>query len=117
MLKLENDAARKLKPNLHRPSNNCRQLAFITTLRILILLLLAIWSRAQEVGLKTRAELSNYQETSRYADVIAFFGQLEKESPLLHLQTFGRSHEGRDLPLVIISEPPLTTPREARDSG
>jgi len=67
--------------------------------------------------LKTRPELSNYQETSRYADVLAFFGQLEKESPLLHLQTFGRTHEGRDLPLVIISEPPLTTPREARDSG
>jgi hypothetical protein len=95
-------------------------LAFITALRILsLVLLLAIWSRAQETGnsLKTRAELSNYQETSRYADVLAFFGQLEKESPLVHLQTFGRSHEGRDLPLVVISEPPLTTPREARDSG
>ena len=51
-----------------------------------------MWSRAQEVSLKTRAELSNYQETSRYADVLAFFGQLEKESPLLHLQTFGRTH-------------------------
>jgi hypothetical protein len=95
-------------------------LAFITALRILsLVLLLAIWSRAQETGngLKTRAELSHYQETSRYADVLAFFGQLEKESPLLHLQTFGRTHEGRDLPLLIISEPPLTTPREARDSG
>lgn len=95
-------------------------MAFITALRILsLVLLLAIASRAQEPGhsLKTRAELSNYQETSRYADVLAFFGRLEKESPLLHLQTFGRTHEGRDLPLVIISEPPLTTPQEARDSG
>jgi hypothetical protein len=95
-------------------------LAFITALRILsLVLLLAIWSRGQEMGnsLKTRAELSNYQETSRYADVLAFFDRLEKESPLLHLQTFGRTHEARDLPLVIISEPPLTTPREARDSG
>jgi hypothetical protein len=84
-----------------------------------LVLLLAISSHAQETGngLKTRAELSNYQETSRYADVLAFFRQLEKESPLLHLQTFGRTHEGRDLPLVIISEPRLTTPREARDSG
>jgi hypothetical protein len=95
-------------------------LAFITALRIVnLVLLLATWSRAQETGngLKTRAELSNYQETSRYADVMAFFGQLEKESPLVHLQTFGRTQEGRDLPLVIISEPPLTTPGEARDSG
>lgn len=81
--------------------------------------MLAVSSRAQEMdnGLKTRAELSNYQETSRYADVLAFFGRLEKESSLVHLQTFGRTQEGRDLPLVIISEPPLTTPREARDSG
>ena len=92
-------------------------MVFITGLRILnLVLLLATWSRAQG-SLKTRAELSNYQETSRYADVLAFFGQLERENPLLHLQTFGRTHEGRDLPLVIISEPPLTTPREARDSG
>jgi len=95
-------------------------LAFITALRILNLaLLLAVSSHAQETvnALKTRAELSNYQETSRYADVLAFFGRLEKESPLVHLQTFGRTHEGRELPLVIISEPPLTTPRKARDSG
>ena len=83
-----------------------------------MVLLLAIGSHAQETGnrLETRAERSNYQETSRYADVLAFFGRLEKESPLVHSQTFGRSHEGRDLPLVIISEPPLTTPRENRKS-
>src|SRR5438128_836565 len=84
-----------------------------------LLLGLPVCSPAQDTGsgLKTRAELSNYQETSRYADVLAFFGQLRKTSPLIHLQTFGRSHEGRDLPLAIISDPPLTTPREAEDSG
>ena len=84
-----------------------------------LFLIVTVCSPAQDAGdgLKTRAELSNYQETSRYADVLAFFTQLQKQSLLVHLQTFGRSYGGRDLPLVIISDPPLTTPREARDSG
>src|ERR1051325_8153848 len=84
-----------------------------------LLAMLPLRSVAQDAdnNLKTRAELSNYQETSRYADVMAFFGQLQKRSPRIHLETFSRSPEGRDLPRAIISEPPLKTAREARDSG
>ena len=72
-----------------------------------ILLTLPVCSPAQEAinTLKTRAELSDYQETSRYADVIGFFDRLQKRSALVHLQTFGRTHEGRDLPLAVIAEP------------
>jgi hypothetical protein len=67
--------------------------------------------------LKTRAELSDYRETSRYAEVMAFCEQLQKSSPQVRLRTFGRSYEGRDLPLLVISEPAVSKPSEALASG
>jgi murein tripeptide amidase MpaA len=73
--------------------------------------------RPQSTILKTRAELSDYQQTSRYAEVLAFCEQLQQSSPLLRLQTFGRSNEGRDLPPLILSEPAVSSPAEARASG
>jgi hypothetical protein len=85
----------------------------------LLFMALPLCLMAQDTNnaLKTRAELTNFRETSRYADVMAFFGQLQKSSPLVHVRTFGRTQEGRDLPLVIVADPPVSTPREARDSG
>ncbi len=66
---------------------------------------------------KCRAELSNYEETSRYADVIGFLNQLQRQSSLLRLEYFGRTGESRDLPLLICANPPVAQPREARESG
>ncbi|MGD9589962.1 MAG: M14 family metallopeptidase [Pyrinomonadaceae bacterium] len=63
---------------------------------------------------RTRAEKSGFEETSRYSEVIEFFAQLEKNSPLIRSETFGKSNEGRDLPLYVISDPPVSTPQEAR---
>jgi hypothetical protein len=85
----------------------------------LLLLATLISSPAQLTNdlLKTRAELSAYRETSRYTDVVAFCEQLQKSSPQVRLQTFGRSIEGRDLPLLMISEPAVSTPSEARASA
>jgi Zinc carboxypeptidase len=72
---------------------------------------------AQENHLKSRAELTNYEETSRYDDVLRFFDELQKQSPLVRMETFGHSVEGRALPLVILSDPPVSQPRDARASG
>ena len=70
-----------------------------------------------EEALKTRAELSKYEETSRYDDVIRFFNELERRSPLVRVETFGHSKEGRALPLVILADPPVSEPRDAAASG
>ena len=72
---------------------------------------------AQENHLKSRAELTNYEETSRYDDVLRFFDELQKQSPLVRIETFGHSVEGRALPLVILSDPPISQPRDARASA
>ncbi|HTF38944.1 MAG TPA: M14 family metallopeptidase [Blastocatellia bacterium] len=84
---------------------------------IAALLLLSTMSQAQDNTLRSHAELTNYEETSRYDDVLRFFDELQKRSPLVRVETFGHSVEGRALPLVILSDPPISEPRDARASG
>ncbi|MFY9618869.1 MAG: M14 family metallopeptidase [Pyrinomonadaceae bacterium] len=66
---------------------------------------------------RTRAELTNYEETTRYEEVMNFIAELQKRSPLLRLESFGTSEEGRKLPLMIFSDTPISNPRDARATG
>ncbi|MFQ5629613.1 MAG: M14 family metallopeptidase [bacterium] len=52
--------------------------------------------------MKTRAENSNYEETSRYQEVVDFMRQIAGASSRIHLTDFGESFEGRALPLAVI---------------
>ena len=88
-----------------------------TGLLIAALLLLSTMSQAQDNTLKSHAELTKYEETSRYDDVLRFFDELQKRSALVRVETFGHSVEGRALPLVILSDPPISEPRDARALG
>jgi hypothetical protein len=73
--------------------------------------------RKPDDPLKSRAELTNYEETSRYADVIRFINELQKRSGALRVEAFGQSEEGRALPLLIFADLPVAQPREARAAG
>lgn len=73
--------------------------------------------RTQNDQLKSRAELTNYEETSRYEDVMRFIGELQKRTDKLRVESFGKTEEGRELPLMIFADPPIAQPREARASG
>lgn len=53
----------------------------------------------------TRPELSDYAETSRYDDVIAYMKQMAAVNPQIHLTTYGYTYEGRPLPLAVIGAP------------
>jgi dipeptidyl aminopeptidase/acylaminoacyl peptidase len=68
-------------------------------------------------GQQTVAEKSDYKATSRHADVVAFAQELEKKSPLVRVASIGKSGEGRDLPLLVIADPPLSTPEDATKSN
>jgi hypothetical protein len=57
---------------------------------------------------RTRAELSGYLETTRYAEVVEFLETLADRSAHLHLTTFGYTHEGRALPLMVWGAPGAT---------
>ena len=65
---------------------------------------------------KTRAERTNYQETSRYADVVAFLVAL-KGRPELVFGSIGKTNEGRDIPYVVASRPRVASPDEAKKLG
>ena len=68
----------------------------------------------QRVTPRTRAERSNFTETSSYADVMAFIDSLKAMSKDIHVGTFGRAPSGRDIPMVILSRPVVRTAAEAK---
>lgn len=63
---------------------------------------------------KTRPELSNFEETSRYADVTAFIAELQRRSRNISVENFGITGEGRSMPMMILSDRRVSTPAEAR---
>jgi hypothetical protein len=66
---------------------------------------------------RTRPELTNYRETSRYADVRQFLNSLRKLRAPLVFGTIGKTNEGREIPFVIASRPLVSTPSEAKRLG
>lgn len=66
---------------------------------------------------QTKAERSKYQETSSYADVIAFIDSLQRRGAKIHVGTIGKTTQGRDIPYIIASRPLVTTPLEAKRLG
>src|SRR5262245_2371338 len=70
---------------------------------------------ANIAGPLTRAEATNYRETSRHADVMRFVAQLTaRGDPRLTVTSFGTSPEGREMPLLILSAQGARTSQEAR---
>ena len=68
----------------------------------------------QDSDLKTVAESSDFQATAPYADVIAFCETLANSSDKVHLSSMGRTHENRDIPLLILADPPIKSAAEAK---
>jgi hypothetical protein len=60
---------------------------------------------------------SNYQKTSTYADVMSYITALQKRSDLLHLEYMATSKEGKKIPVVVLANPKVTSPKEAVNSG
>ncbi len=83
----------------------------------LVLLLFSHVLYAQDSAFQTYYEKSQYISTPRYAETIDFCKKLDKASPLLHYTTFGKSPEGRDLPLLIADKNGNFTPEAIRKSG
>jgi hypothetical protein len=57
-------------------------------------------------ALLSRAEQTAFVETSRYDDVRGFIDTLSRETPRVRVEMFGHSEEGRELPLLVIGDPP-----------
>ena len=79
--------------------------------------LLPLTPAAQSPDLRTRAETTDYVETSSYDDVVRIVNGIVGSSPLAKQESFGKTEEGRSLPLLILSDPAVTTPEAARRLG
>lgn len=69
-------------------------------------------------ALLTVAESSDFQATSKHAEVVALCERLAKASPRIKLiPDAGKTFEGKPQPLLIVADPPVSSPQEARQSG
>jgi hypothetical protein len=63
---------------------------------------------------QTRAERTDYKETSHYSDVIYFLEAIQSKGAPIDVQFIGTSAEGRRIPMVIAGRPVPASPAEAR---
>ena len=87
----------------------------MTLTRILFVTLFVLITKDSANGqdLLTVAERSSFQATAPYADVMEFCETIAKQSPFVSLSTMGQTHEKRDIPLLIIADPPVANATDA----
>ena len=65
----------------------------------------------------TIAERTNYERTSSFQEVMDVIDALDGESELMHRETLLLTREGRDVPIVVLANPVVTSPEAAAASG
>lgn len=67
--------------------------------------------------LLTTPEITAYSKTSMYADVMAYIEAIESKSDLIYVESMGKSLEGKDIPVLVLANPKISNPNEAKASG
>jgi hypothetical protein len=65
----------------------------------------------------TKAEASSYKETTSHAEVLAFISSLQSMGAPITLEFMGKSDKGKEIPLVVVADPPVASPAHARRTG
>ena len=68
-------------------------------------------------SLMTVPERTAYQRTSTLAEVVALIDALQADTTLLHREPLLTTSQGRNVPLLVVADPPVTSPEQARASG
>ena len=74
-------------------------------------------SRPPDDTFLTRAERTEYRETSSYADVVDFLERAAASDASVHYTTYGYTNEGRALPLAVVGDVEDASPASVRASG
>ena len=73
---------------------------------VIVTALLSVTAQARQTpsvkDLKTTAEASGFTSTSSYEDVVKFMRAVDAASPNIHYTTYGKTFEGRDMPLAVV---------------
>ena len=65
----------------------------------------------------TRAERTDYRETSSHAEVVDFLQRAAAADPSVHYTTYGYTTEGRPLPLAVVGDVADASAESVRSSG
>ena len=84
---------------------------------ILLFLIFSLPSFSQEPDWLTYYEKSGYNETPHFAETMAYCNRLDAASDWVTVTSFGKSPQGRSLPLVIIDKQGFSSPEQIRSSG
>lgn len=64
-------------------------------------------------GIDTIAELSDYQATASHSEVVQLLGNIAGLSDNAYLMDMGTTYEGKNIPVIIFSDPPVSNPQQA----
>lgn len=86
---------------------------------VLFLLTFSLYMQGQQwpTELLTHPEKTGFRETSTYKQVMGVVNAAIKDSPYAHLTSMGQSKEGKEIPVVVMANPKVTSPEEAKASG
>ncbi len=96
--------------------HNMKQSIFI----LLVLVALNVNAQTNSIfpeSLIITPEKSNFEKTSSYADVMLFLNTIKKMSSNIHIGSIGKSTLGKDIPMVVLANPLVTTAEQAKASG
>ena len=68
-------------------------------------------------SMMTAAERSHYKRTSTFNEVIEVLDALDSQTDLMYRETLLLTREGRDVPIVVLANPPVSSPAQAEASG
>ncbi|MBM4165868.1 MAG: peptidase M14 [Ignavibacteria bacterium] len=78
----------------------------------------ALFSQEKKERWLTPAEISNFQETPRYAETMNFLRNMERASKSIRIMNLGKTPEGRMLPLIVVTSKTIeVNPSKAQSSG
>jgi len=83
-----------------------------------LLCVLALAARAESADWRTPTEVSGYRTTPDYAETLTYIDRVAKAAPgQVRVENFGKTGEGRDLKIVIVSKDGVFDPAAIHASG
>ena len=77
-----------------------------TSFTLFLAVALSLSGNAQQnaklADLKTTPEATGYKSTSTYDEVVKFMKAVDEASPLVFYTTYGKTYDGRDMPLAVV---------------
>ena len=87
------------------------------SLLLFSLFTLSLSAQNWPADLLIKPEKTSYRETSTYQEVMAFLNAAINGKTQAHLMSMGKSLEGKDIPVIVLSKDGIKTAEEAKASG